>query len=742
MTTHAAVKEAKPGNQLSGTQKQERKKQVLTKKRASATRSIADAIVIKSGDIFFLSQPDGNIPMDDSHGFGLYYHDCRFLNGYLLTVANTGMVALVSTITSGSTAVFELTNPELETAQGSHIQADQIGLTWERSLDDKQTTLKDRIRFINYSHERVEFSLKLAFQASFEDIFAIRGLMGKQLATLHPPEWRKDDLVFFYEGGDGMNRTLSVNFSPHAGQKETNSAQFDIAIDPEQSSEIAVTLAVSEQVKSKQHVHAWNSGQGEVKESGAFRQLDERTTFHSDSLLLNQILDNSLRDLHMLVTRIDQYDFFAAGIPWFTTLFGRDSLITGLQTLALWPEIAAETLRLLAKFQAKGSDDWRDAQPGKILHELRIGEMANLNEIPQTPYYGTVDATPLFLILLIRHAEWTGSLDLFHELRDNIEAALQWIDRYGDANGDGYVEYQSSSGKGLVNQGWKDSGNGIVDGKGRLAKPPISLVEVQGYVYEAKNGLARLFERAGEKSRAEQLRREAEKLRASFNRDFWLEDQGLYTLALEAGNQPLRVVSSNPGQALWSGIADADKAKQTAERLMEADMFSGWGIRTLSSQDPSYNPIGYHLGTVWPHDNALIAAGFRRYGLDDQAEKIFDGLLEASMGFEGYRLPELFSGFSRAEYRVPVHYPVACHPQAWAAGSIPYLIGVFLGLEPAAFDSQLRIHRPILPSFVNEMQVKGLRVGKASADLRFTRQPGGSVKVDVEKVKGKLEIVQ
>ncbi len=335
------------------------------------------------------------------------------------------------------------------------------------------------------------------------------------------------------------------------------------------------------------------------------------------------------------------------------------------------PHLAAETLRVLAHFQAEREDEWRDMQPGKILHELRIGELSQMGEIPHTPYFGSVDATALFLILIGQQAAWSGELSLFEELRGPVERALQWIARYGDRDGDGYVEYQSTSEHGLVNQGWKDSGDGIVDADGSLAKPPIALVEVQGYVYQAKLGVAALYERAGDFQRAAQLRREADELRERFNRDFWLGDKGIYTLALQADHKPLGVVASNAGHALWSGIADADKARRTMERLMADDMFSGWGIRTLSGQEKRYNPIGYHLGTVWPHDNAIIAAGFRRYGFYDALCRIFQGMLEAAMHFEARRLPELFGGFGRDEYRVPVHYPVACHPQAWAAASIP-----------------------------------------------------------------------
>jgi glycogen debranching enzyme len=468
--------------------------------------------------------------------------------------------------------------------------------------------------------------------------------------------------------------------------------------------------------------------------------VGEHTRIHTDSLLLNRLLERSFDDLRVLHSTIRGEEFFAAGVPWFSTLFGRDSLITALQALAYNPHMAEQTLRLLASYQSQQVDEWRDAQPGKILHELRVGEMARLGEIPHTPYYGTIDATPLFLILLGRHAAWTGELTLFNELRSHIDAALAWITAYGDLNGDGYVEYASTSGKGLVNQGWKDSGDAIVNADGSLATPPIALVEVQGYVYGAKCALADLYERAGEPEQAGRLRQEAEDLRGRFNRDFWLEDQGFYALALQADRRPVAVLSSNPGHALWAGIADAEKAQRTVERLMRDDMFNGWGIRTLSEHERGYNPLGYHLGTVWPHDNAIIAAGFRRYGFDGAMRRVFTAVVEAAMSFTHYRLPELFAGFRREEYGVPVRYPVACHPQAWAAGTVPYLMEALLGLVPEAFDRRLRVIRPMLPDFIDRVEVYGLRVGSARTDLQFERAPGGTA-VNVLKVEGALDVI-
>jgi glycogen debranching enzyme len=460
----------------------------------------------------------------------------------------------------------------------------------------------------------------------------------------------------------------------------------------------------------------------------------------SDSPALNRIVERSFRDLYLLRSTIGGERYFAAGLPWYATLFGRDSLITALQTLAFDPGIAAQTLRLLARYQGSVVDDWRDEQPGKILHELRTGELARAGKVPHSPYYGTVDATPLFLILLGRYAAWTGDLGLFQELRAPVERALEWLTASGDISGRGYLEYDRRSAHGLENQGWKDAHDAIVNADGSPATPPIALVEVQGYAYLARTSIAQLYERAGDPDRAARLRAEAAALRARFNRDFWLEDRRCYALALQAGAEPAAVTSSNAGHMLWTGIADNAGAAAVAERLLEPDMFSGWGIRTLSSAEQCYDPNGYHLGTVWPHDNALIVAGLRRYGHDDAAHRIFTALLDAATGFDQYRLPELFAGFVREEHAVPVPYPVACRPQAWAAGAVPYMLASTLGLVPEAFERRLRVVRPRLPDPAYSLEVHGLRVGTATAALRFDRT-GDGVSVRVLRIDGPLDVI-
>ncbi|HEU4642260.1 MAG TPA: glycogen debranching N-terminal domain-containing protein [Gemmatimonadaceae bacterium] len=717
----------------------ERKQRILTHGTPSITSSIADAVVIKQENIFFLTAPDGNVPVTDGHGFGLYYHDCRYLRGYELRLAGGTATVLASTAHHGSQARFQLANPDLRMSDGRLIAKETIGIRWTRTLDGAVPALADVIELENFGLEEVEFPVTLHFVAKFEDIFAVRGLFSEPLGTLRPPRWEDGALVLAYDGKDGRARRLVISFDPSPTSHDGSAVTHRVRVASRGSATLKMQLRVDEEPEPSGTTYAAPRALHDTEGRLAHMPVPH-ATLKSDSLLLNQVVERSLADLRMLRSSIDGQEFFAAGVPWFATLFGRDSLITALQTLAWESGVAEQTARLLARYQGHRTDNWRDEQPGKILHSLRVGEMARLGEIPHTPYYGSVDATPLFLILIGRQARWSGRLDLFHDLRDHIELALQWMRGDADADGDGFIEYASTSERGLINQGWKDSGDAIVDADGHLASPPVALVEVQGYAYQARQLIADLYERDGDHEAAARLRAAAQRLRERFNRDFWIDSLDCYALALEKGNVPLRVVSSNPGHALWTGIADEEKARRTAHRLMQDDMFSGWGIRTLSAQERRYNPVGYHLGTVWPHDNSLIVAGLRRYGFDDLALRVVHGITEAAMNFTGYRLPELFAGFSRADYATPVHYPVACHPQAWAAGSIPYMLETLLGLVPDAFEKRLRIVRPMLPDFVDRLDLRDVTVGDARVSLRFQRGARGATEVSVLGVNGTLEV--
>jgi glycogen debranching enzyme len=457
--------------------------------------------------------------------------------------------------------------------------------------------------------------------------------------------------------------------------------------------------------------------------------------------LLNAALDRSIGDLRVLwADRGPDLSYVSAGVPWFDALFGRDSALAAMMSLAFRPEIARSVLRCLTRFQGKETDSSREEEPGKIVHETRTSEAANTGEVVFGRYYGSIDSTPLFLLLAAEYYRWTADLELMREIRHSLDAALDWMERFGDADGDGYLEYEKKNPHGLDNQGWKDSWDGIIDERGELLKPPIALVEVQGYAYAARQAIAEVYDALCEPSRAEQLRRDAAALRRRINADFWLEE-GYYALALDAGKEPAKVLASNAGQLLWSGAPTRQKARRQIERLMRNDMFSGWGIRTLSTGAKRYNPLGYHLGTIWPHDNALVIGGLKRYGAEAELNEAATALCDAAFAFPYFRLPELFSGAHRSAHRAPVPYPVACRPQAFAAAALPYLLTSILGLVPEAPGGRLYVVRPRLPSWLDFVRLSGLKVGQASVDLVFHRR-GRRTVVEVIGQTGALEILQ
>jgi glycogen debranching enzyme len=470
--------------------------------------------------------------------------------------------------------------------------------------------------------------------------------------------------------------------------------------------------------------------------------LNGSTQVSSSNPLFDEVMRRALLDLRMLRTRLDGLHYFAAGIPWFATLFGRDASVVAIQTMPYGPNMARETLQLLARYQATQVDEYRDAEPGKILHEFRSGELAHRGAIPQSPaYYGSIDATLLFLVMLAEYVNWSGDLELARTLKPNIDAALGWIDDYADHDGDGYLDYVGEYETGLINQGWKDAGNSIVNADGSMVAPPVAVCEVQAYLFRAWRQIAVVLRELGEAGRAAELERRAGELRERFDRDYWSEELGCYVLALQEGGRRAEVVSSNSGQVLWGGIAKPERAGRVVERLMQPDMFSGWGVRTLSSEARAYNPISYHLGSVWPHDNGLIIAGFCRYGHDEVALKIVDALFAAACNFPEYRMPELYCGYQRRGERQPVRYPVACSPQAWAAGAIPHALWNLLGLRANALRNTLRVVRPVLPVWLAGLEMKGVQVGLSRVDLRFSRVGrNGGVEVDAEVRQGDLTV--
>jgi glycogen debranching enzyme len=687
-----------------------------------ALANLADTIVIKDGNVFLVSLRDGRLPAQVEHPLGLWFRDCRFLCAHELRICGQLPRLLTATDAAGTEAVHELTNPDLDLAGGQRLPAESLRLRVERTAE-AEGALRQRIAVRSYHRHPIELPLELRLGADFLPMLELRGVVAPHERP--PPHVGVDG--FSLLGRDGVLRTTAIRATPEPRRLDDGSLVFDLELDARGGADVVVDFEVSE------------STNGQVSRGLPRRRLDEGTRVTTDDQLFNRILARSLDDLELLHSELDGHSYYAAGVPWFATLFGRDSLIASFQTLSFVPGVAEETLRLLAGRLGQQYNDERDEEPGKVLHELRVGEPAALGETPFARYYGSVDATPLFLCLLGRHADLSGSLDLFRELRGPAEAALEWIDRYGDLDGDGLVEYQRRSAHGLKTQGWKDSVDGIPDDDGDPLGAPVALVEVQGYVIRAKRLMARMFELDGEGTRAERLRDESTALEAQLER-FWLPDPGCYAIGLDGDKRPGSGLTSNQGHLLWANAVSDERARAIRDILMSDDMFSGWGVRTLAESHPAYNPVGYHTGSVWPHDSSLIAFGLRRYGFDEDFTLIFEGLLEAASRFDDYRLPELFAGFARAEFDEPVPYPVACQPQAWAAGSIPFLLKWGLGLSPDALAKRLAIVRPSLPRWLNRVEVSGLALGDARIDLVFERA-GEQVTLADAHIEGDAEVV-
>jgi glycogen debranching enzyme len=694
-------------------------------------RDIRDALVIREQDLFLLTDTSGNIPPDNPSGFGLYHLDTRHLSVYDFSFADARPVVLLSTAELGFSEEQVLTNPAMPCLQGRILPRGTVEARRQRVVED---VLEETLCVTNYNIFPIEIDVVYTLDADFADIFEVRGIKRKKRGQILPPRMEDGTMVFAYDGLDGRRRETRVSFSEPPFSTKEGQVTFRLSLGHRESATIRLLVAAdgrSKVARGTELLVTISSRYREWMESGA--QVITNNEF------FNAVLERSFSDLRMLWNRDGDGGYLAAGTPWYDTLFGRDSAIVAMQTLAYKPEIACHSLKMLARWQGKKLDPWRDEEPGKILHEWRQDEMTATGELPFSPYYGSVDSTPLFLLLAGEYYAWTADLELLRTLEPNLRAALHWIDVLADIDGDGYIEYEARSAVGLLNQGWKDSPDGIINADGTLAKPPIALVEVQGYVYAAKKKLASAFVALGDEKLAERLRREAAQLKRRFNRDFWLEESNFFALALDGDNHQVAAITSNPGQALWTGIVQRRLASAVADVLMRNDMFSGWGIRTLSTASNRFNPLGYHLGTIWPHDNSIIAMGFKKYGFEDELNEVATALFDAARSFTHYRLPELYAGSARSIQYTPVPYPVACRPQAWAAGTFPLILQAILGLAPNAPEGELLIVRPRLPYWLDSVQVRNLRVGQGSADLLFSRR-GVRTRLEVLAVRGRLRV--
>ncbi|HEX5948167.1 MAG TPA: amylo-alpha-1,6-glucosidase [Actinomycetota bacterium] len=703
-----------------------------------AVVDIREDQVIKDDRTFLVTDRFGNVPEGNTAALGLYHKDTRFLSGLDLVVEGQEPVLLHSSTERNYSQVVELTYPfEAIDREGVH-RKENLSIQRFRVLADG--SLHERIRVRNFGTKRRRITMTVDFDADFLDIFEIRGLVrDRRRGQVQPPRVDRSTVVLSYRGLDGEVRSTTIRFSPAPGRLDGSRADFLVECEPGRDDEVVVEVVpeVGAAATNRTTLH-----QAEDRLSREYTRWRKRCTrFRSSNVPLSQFLDRAILDLRMLTSHDDEgQEYIDAGVPWYSALFGRDALLTAHQALTVNTDLAWGTLRGLAALQGKEVDDWREEDPGKILHELRVGELARAGEIPHTPYYGSVDSTPLWLVLLHDAYRWTGDLDAVKELWPNVVAALRWIDEHGDLDGDGYVEYRRRSPGGLDNQGWKDSGDAIVHPDGTRAEPPIALVEVQGYVYRAKRSVARLAADLGEHDLAERLEREAADLRERFNRDFWLETPGFFALALDGEKRSVETITSNPGHCLWSGIVDEDRAAKVVRRLLAPTMSSGWGIRTLAAKQAPYDPIGYHTGSVWPHDNALIAHGMRRYGFDREARSILDGLAAAGAFFPYARFPELFCGFSSEEVPVPVQYPVACRPQAWASAAPLLMVRTYAGLSADAPRGVLYIDRPRLPAWLHRMEILGMQVGDSRIDLVLTNNEGVTA-TEVPRKEGDLEVL-
>jgi glycogen debranching enzyme len=700
--------------------------------------NLAQTTVVKAGNAFCVALQDGRLPLGGDHPLGVYHDECRHLRGYELRLGGCAPRLLVGSDAAGTGAVFELTNPDLPLAGGGTLPLQSLRVRVERRM--RQAAMVDRITLRSYAHDPIALDLELRLDADFRPMLEVRGIIEPTQRDVRR-EALADTLRFAAVGRDGLERTTAVSCTEAAADAETGYLRraLDLAPGEERTVEVCVALGGDE-------VHAETVRADEERPLSAAAEahawLADRLRIEVDDDLVARVLRRSLLDLRMLASDLDGQRYYAAGVPWYATLFGRDSIVTALEVLPLDHALAEETLRLLAARLGQVNDAEHDEEPGKVIHELRRGEVAIGDVSPFARYYGTVDATPLFLCLLCEHADWTGSLELFRALRPQVEQALRWIDEYGDLDGDGLIEYCTRSSAGLVNQGWKDSWDGIVDERGDPLQAPIALVEVQGYAMRAKRRLAALFELDGDPDRAARLREQASAIAAELER-FWLPEESFYALALDAEKRPSRVLASNQGHLLWALAVPPERAAAVRDALMGAGAYSGWGVRTLSDGERAFNPVGYHTGTVWPHDNALIALGLRKYGFDDAFLRVVEDMLDAAASFHAYRLPELFAGFSRADYEDPIPYPVACSPQAWAAGALPAMIAAGLGLVPDGLRRKLRVRRPALPRQLDRLEIHGLRIADARVDLRFERVggPSGAVALTDARIDGDVEVL-
>jgi glycogen debranching enzyme len=679
-------------------------------------------LTINQGSTFMVTDLNGEIDADSEAG--VFATDTRFVSYYAIFANGRPWLRLSSSATTYHTARIYCMN-QLFATEAGEVPEGTLALVIARTVGEG---IHEDLDVTNYGRTPVQFNLEIALRSDFADLFEVKAHRFVRRGHI-VTAWdeRRGELTTAYSHRDFHCRFLyrlsdSGSSPAHANGRIT----FELQLRPGATWHSCADYVFVHGPRVRAPTRRCPRHPSDTTVDDLQRQwLHQATTLTSANEDVHRLYRQSVEDMGAL--RLYDHDFApdvwvpAAGVPWFVTIFGRDSLIVSLQNMLVHAGFARGVLKKLAELQATALDDWRDAEPGKIPHEIRFGELAQAKQIPHTPYYGTADATPLYLIVLHEAWKWLGDAALLREYRDVAVRCLEWIDQFGDLDGDGFQEYRTRSPQGYEDMGWKDAGDAVVYPDGTLVKQPKALCELQGYVFDAWLRMAEVFEVLGEPERARRLRQKAFDLQAHFEARFWCEDLGCYAYALDPSKQPVRTVASNAGHVLWSGIASAEHAARVAERLLQEDLWSGWGIRTLSAHNPAYNPFSYQRGSVWPHDNGLIALGLKRYGFSAEAARVFHDISEAASHFASYRLPELYAGMSRRPGTFPVQYRGANVPQAWAAGSVFHLLQAILGLQADAPNHCLSVD-PQLPPWVPEITLRGLAVGQARLDLRFWRE--------------------
>jgi glycogen debranching enzyme len=695
------------------------------------------SLVLKGGDTFAVVNRFGDIDSANRHEEGIYCAGTRFVSWLRLLLVSGRPLLLSSTVREDNVVVVaDLTNPDVYFDGKVVLPRGTLHIMRRKFI--WENTYYERIRIHNYAVTPVDTTIAIEFGADYSDIFEVRGQQRPQRGVMLRPETKSDGVNLGYRGLDGVVRRTLLRCTPEPELVSGTELQFDLHLAEQGEREFLLSIACELDGNRQPPVAQAEALTG--AHSTIARSNEFTCSIGTSNDQFNRWVRRSEVDIAMMLTATPYGIYPYAGIPWFCTPFGRDGIVTALECLWISPGIARGVLSYLAATQAMDISLEQDAEPGKILHEARSGEMPALGEVPFARYYGSVDSTPLFVLLAGAYFDRTGDREFLKSIWPHVVSALDWIDRFGDLDQDGFVEYDRRSANGLVQQGWKDSHDSVFHADGTLADGPIALCEVQGYVYAAKQSIAAVAEALGLNTAAAQLRQQAMDLRNRFEKAFWCEDIGFYALALDGKKQPCRVRTSNAGQCLFTGIADSARAQKVAASLAGESFFSGWGIRTLANTEARYNPMSYHNGSVWPHDNAMVASGLARYGRKDLAARVMSGMLAVATYTEGERLPELFCGFSRRPGKAPTAYPVACSPQTWAAATVFLLLKSCLGLAVEGVTGRVILTKPVLPLELDRLSIGNLAVGDGLVDLNLFRQ-GQAIAVTVNRQKGDTEVV-